>query len=472
MIVHISNGYDNSLFRWIFDGLTTNGGKWDVIGMSLYPTQSNWASLNNQTLANMNDMVARYGKEVMMAEVGMDVGPSVTAKAFITDLIVKTKSVSNNKGIGVFYWEPEAYNKWQGYTKGAFDMYGKPTAAMDAFLENPPSNTVTNYVVNGSFNADNSSSQTPQGWLESEAVAASYTSAGNGWNPDGNYYLNHYQAAAYLARTYQTITVPNGRYQLSAWAIRGNGQNSVQLYVSNYGGADINANILYNDTWAQTVIPNIDVTNGQITIGIFSNANAGNWLNVDAVTLSSLSSLPVSLLQFNAALQPNSTIKLTWRTTKEENNKHYIIERSTNGSVYNEVGIVKSNNATTQFSEYTLIDATPVQDVTNIYRLSQTDLDGTKKVLGIAHVKTGNSATTLQVYPNPAKKFVNLKYDRWTGKSVTIQMQNANGQQVLNSQLVPQNSAVKINLPDLATGRYILNIIGEGIRETATVFIR
>ncbi len=35
VIVHISNGYDNSLFRWIFDGLKTNGGKYDVIGMSL-----------------------------------------------------------------------------------------------------------------------------------------------------------------------------------------------------------------------------------------------------------------------------------------------------------------------------------------------------------------------------------------------------------------------------------------------------
>lgn len=32
VIVHISNGYDNSLFRWMFDGLKTNNAKWDVIG--------------------------------------------------------------------------------------------------------------------------------------------------------------------------------------------------------------------------------------------------------------------------------------------------------------------------------------------------------------------------------------------------------------------------------------------------------
>jgi arabinogalactan endo-1,4-beta-galactosidase len=38
VIVHLANGYDNSLFRWMFDGLKSNGAKYDVIGMSLYPT--------------------------------------------------------------------------------------------------------------------------------------------------------------------------------------------------------------------------------------------------------------------------------------------------------------------------------------------------------------------------------------------------------------------------------------------------
>src|ERR1019366_2600581 len=34
VIVHISNGFDNTLFRWVFDGLKTNGAQWDIIGMS------------------------------------------------------------------------------------------------------------------------------------------------------------------------------------------------------------------------------------------------------------------------------------------------------------------------------------------------------------------------------------------------------------------------------------------------------
>jgi len=133
VIVHISNGYDNNLFRWMFDGLKSNNANWDIIGMSLYPTASNWQTLNSQCLSNMNDMVSRYNKDVMIVEVGMSWTDSTACNSFLTDIIAKTKSVTNGRGLGVFYWEPESYNNWQGYTLGAFDNSGKPTVALDAF---------------------------------------------------------------------------------------------------------------------------------------------------------------------------------------------------------------------------------------------------------------------------------------------------------------------------------------------------
>ena len=133
VIVHISNGYDNNLFRWIFDGLKNNGAQWDIIGMSLYPTLSNWSALNNQCLSNMNDMVSRYNKDVMVLEVGMSWDQATSCNSFLTDLITKVRAVSGGRGLGVLYWEPEAYNNWQGYTLGAFDNSGKPTVALNAF---------------------------------------------------------------------------------------------------------------------------------------------------------------------------------------------------------------------------------------------------------------------------------------------------------------------------------------------------
>src|ERR1700761_2376304 len=132
VIVHVSNGWNNNLFCWVFDGLTANNAQFDVIGMSLYPTTT-WQSYNDSCAGNMANMVSRYHKPVMICEVGMPENEATTCEAFITDLIHKVRAVSASQGLGVFYWEPECYNNWQGYSLGAFDNTGKPTVAMNAF---------------------------------------------------------------------------------------------------------------------------------------------------------------------------------------------------------------------------------------------------------------------------------------------------------------------------------------------------
>jgi arabinogalactan endo-1,4-beta-galactosidase len=135
VIVHIDNGFDNARFRWILGGLKQHGGKWDVIGMSLYPSATDWQAKNEQCIANAQDMISRYGTAVIICEVGMPWNEADAAKAFLSDLIARAKAVPDGKCQGVFYWEPQAYGNWKGYPLGAFDNSGKPTAAMDAFKE-------------------------------------------------------------------------------------------------------------------------------------------------------------------------------------------------------------------------------------------------------------------------------------------------------------------------------------------------
>jgi arabinogalactan endo-1,4-beta-galactosidase len=133
VIVHISNGYDNKLFRWIFDGLTQHRARFDVIGMSLYPEPAKWKETNEQVLVNMNDMVNRYGKPVMMCEIGLPWDQATAARDAIADLIGKMKTIKDGQGLGVLYWEPQCHNNWKGYKMGAFDNSGRPTEALDAF---------------------------------------------------------------------------------------------------------------------------------------------------------------------------------------------------------------------------------------------------------------------------------------------------------------------------------------------------
>lgn len=131
VVVHLQNGQDNYLFIWIFDILKTYNADYDVIGMSLYPETTTWRTMTSACVSNMKSMISRYGKEVMVCEVGMSWDEAITAKSFLTELITQSKAIDGC--LGVFYWEPECYNSWKGYTKGAFDNSGKPTAALDAF---------------------------------------------------------------------------------------------------------------------------------------------------------------------------------------------------------------------------------------------------------------------------------------------------------------------------------------------------
>ncbi|GEM65140.1 arabinogalactan endo-beta-1,4-galactanase [Sphingobacterium faecium NBRC 15299] len=133
VIVHLQNGQDNSLFRWLFDGLKNNGGKWDVIGMSLYPNKENWEAYNTACINNINDMIGRYQSEVMICEVGMSWDEEEVAEQWLKELLKAANGIPNQKVLGIFYWEPLAYAGWNGYTLGALDNNGRPTKVWNAF---------------------------------------------------------------------------------------------------------------------------------------------------------------------------------------------------------------------------------------------------------------------------------------------------------------------------------------------------
>lgn len=87
--------------------------------------------LNTKLATNMSDMVSRYGKPVMICEIGMSWDQAATAKSMVADVVTKVKALGTTNGLGVFYWEPEAYPGWKGYTMGALNGSGQFTSAMD-----------------------------------------------------------------------------------------------------------------------------------------------------------------------------------------------------------------------------------------------------------------------------------------------------------------------------------------------------
>jgi len=135
VIIHIDQGNNNSRFRWFFDNARTNNVKYDVIGLSYYPywLNSDYTVTIADLQNNLNDMVTRYNKEVMVVEVGGDYTLVQNTKDMLTATINAVRNVPNQKGLGVIYWEPEGEKTWSGYQLNCWQSNGKPSTALDAF---------------------------------------------------------------------------------------------------------------------------------------------------------------------------------------------------------------------------------------------------------------------------------------------------------------------------------------------------
>ena len=145
VILHLDRGHLRSLYDWNLGIVLQYGGKFDMVGMSLYPY---WArqdhpelqpdSIISDCIANIRYVSEKFGCDVMIVETGFEVDeqhPEVMeeGRRQLTRVIREAQSDTNGRCRGVFYWEPQCLPG--GYKLGAFDSHAAPTAIMEAFVE-------------------------------------------------------------------------------------------------------------------------------------------------------------------------------------------------------------------------------------------------------------------------------------------------------------------------------------------------
>ena len=138
VILHISNGQDSALFTWFFDLMKMYNIRYDIIGMSLYPVywengawKTDWQTNVTKCMNNIKSVSAKYGKPVILCEVGMPCSAPQMSKEALQHILTEARKTDSCQG--VFYWEPQAPEGYNGgYGLGAF-ADGKPTIALEPF---------------------------------------------------------------------------------------------------------------------------------------------------------------------------------------------------------------------------------------------------------------------------------------------------------------------------------------------------
>ena len=168
-------------------------------------------------------------------------------------------------------------NEWEN--QAVFDFQGNALRGIKAFNYS----NLTNLLQNNSFEWDGYT-ESPSSWniWKNGQISGIKTEIYD----NTRYQLSFWSDTAFESSIYQTISnLSSGTYKLSIDAMGDTSLETAQLYIKNYGGSEQNISLKDSSTWETYTIDNIQITNRQCEIGIYVNASANKWLNIDNVRL-------------------------------------------------------------------------------------------------------------------------------------------------------------------------------------------
>jgi hypothetical protein len=178
--------------------------------------------------------------------------------------------------------------------------------------------------------------------------------------------------------------------------------------------------------------------------------------------------LPIQLSSFSHSVAKND-ITLKWATSKEINNKEFIVERKTvNSEVWNSSGIVEGKGNTNTITEYSFTDRN-LQTGKYNYRLKQADYNGNfeyHNLNNIVEVGVPDKFEISQNYPNPFNPTTKIDYQLPFDSKVDIRLYDVTGREVKT--LVNEISkagyyTLEVNANQLSSGIYFYRIISKSI---------
>jgi hypothetical protein len=239
--------------------------------------------------------------------------------------------------------------------------------------------------------------------------------------------------------------------------------DNVEFYEANVTPIDVDENIkmVYNPTASPVTMGlafkylSIDSVeyNGTITLQPYSSKVLLKKGPITGV-------LPVKLISFTAANDKNK-VQTEWKTTAEVNSSHYIVQRSSNGRDFENIGRVSSNNISDRQNVYSFTDVTPLQG-TGYYRLMMVDKDGAfeySKTVAV-QVKTGNGIAVDNIRISASASAIKFNLTSGQQQEVNMALMDASGRALLNTKLVaaPGTNTITRPLTGISAGVYYLKV--------------
>jgi len=208
----------------------------------------------------------------------------------------------------------------------------------------------------------------------------------------------------------------------------------------------------------------IDLTkigNGVHKVGVRTKDANGAW-SIDNKFVMNGGSLPVELIAFNAEPEKND-VKVTWSTATENNSKDFVIQRSLNGSVFEDAGTVAAAGNSSTIRNYNFIDVQAMQYHANVlyYRLKQVDLDNRTRYSGVRKILIDASPNTLKLQYNPVQQQAVLLYITGENGKAVIQLTDMAGRVILQKEysVTAGLNTITLQTGNITAGIYNIQLI-------------
>lgn len=253
-----------------------------------------------------------------------------------------------------------------------------------------------------------------------------------------------------------------------------------------FKGANGSANYSPSSTISGDFIPSnaeyaLTGTEGNTTDAI--NPDGLNYVDLAGVTGFSgggggastpSSPLPIELLSFTGKVDGKQVI-LYWTTATEINNKSFVIEHSTDGTNYKDIGTVAGNGNTSELHDYKFMHVNPTVGQ-NYYRLRQIDLDNHVgiRTRSISIKFTPTMTGIANIYPNPTESFANITIIADQDKESVFEIFDLTGKKILSTQrqISKGLSTHTIDVGHIRAGAYILRVVNDSHSYTERFIIK
>lgn len=195
-------------------------------------------------------------------------------------------------------------------------------------------------------------------------------------------------------------------------------------------------------------------------------ARAVGITNYSPFGVTSSVAVPVKLLGF-AATYNGRSISLNWSTANEINASHFIVEKSTDGTVFNNIAQITANNRILT-NNYNYADAAFAGIV--YYRLKIVDKDGSFTYSKTISLNTQLMAD-IKVYPNPAQQYLSLVV-KASNQPSHITIVDAAGMIVQQTKMAAGVVQTTIDISGLPKGTYRVAINNAASGSQTAAFIK